>query len=212
MRRQLIALAAVTVLGVGVSPTITRATPEQCDGHDVTISGTDGDDVILGTEEADVISGGPGNDVINGRGGIDRICGGPGNDRLTGPGSLMGPGDPWERLLGGQGRDTAFFAGATNGVNAYLRRRGFKRGGLFKSRGLGAGRLIGFENLRGTPFPDSLHGDLHGNRLWGRGGDDNLEGRDGNDRLSGGDGEDTANGGGGTDACTSVEHRSNCET
>lgn len=198
-------------LGVALTPTVSRATPEQCDGHDVTISGTDGDNLIEGTEEADVISGGPGNDVINGRGGIDRICGGPGNDRLTGPGSQAGPGDPYERLLGGRGRDTAFFAGATNGVVAYLRRRGTNHEGVFKSAGLGGGRLIDIENLEGTLFDDSLHGDSGANDLWGGAGDDTLKGRDGNDRLSGGPGEDTADGGGGTDRCDDVEQRSRCE-
>ncbi|MDQ3646398.1 MAG: hypothetical protein M3345_05615 [Actinomycetota bacterium] len=211
MKATLTALTALLAMTVAPPPAITGETPKKCDGHEVTISGTDGDDLILGTEDVDVIWGGEGDDVINGMGGIDRICGGPGNDRLTGPGSLMGPGDPWERLLGGKGRDTAFFAGATNSVSAYLRRRGLKRGGVFKSSGLGGGRLIGIENLEGTPFDDALHGDSGANRLWGETGDDTLNGRDGNDRLSGGAGEDTADGGGGTDRCDDVEHRSRCE-
>ena len=212
MSRRLIAIAALWALAIQLSPTITRATPHQCHGHDATISGTDADDTIIGTEDDDVIWGGAGNDLINGLGGIDRLCGGPGNDRLTGPGSLMGSGDPWERLLGGQGRDTAFFAGATSLVNAYLSRRGFKRGGVFKSHGLGTGRLIGMENLEGTPFNDLLHGDSGANTLWGRLGDDTLKGRDGNDRLDGGAGEDAADGGSGTDRCIDSEQTSGCET
>ncbi len=211
MTPRLIALAALIGLATWLPPPITKAAPERCDGHKATISGTNADDVIDGTEEADVIWGGAGDDVINGLGGIDRICGGQGNDRLTGPGSLMGPDDTWERLLGGRGRDTAFFAGATNGVNAYLSRRGLKRGGVFKSSGLGAGRLIGIENLRGTAYDDSLHGDSASNKLRGRGAGDILEGRDGKDRLRGGAGEDTADGGDGEDRCIDVEHRSRCE-
>src|SRR4051794_7170838 len=45
------------------------------DGHGVSITGTDGKDVIIGT---------PYDDVIDGRGGDDLICGGMGNDTIFG--------------------------------------------------------------------------------------------------------------------------------
>lgn len=67
-----------------------------CGGYPVTVVWADGerptarDDVILGTNGANVIDGGGGRDII---------CGGNGNDRLLG-------GDANDRLIGGNGRDT----------------------------------------------------------------------------------------------------------
>ena len=50
---------------------------------EVTIVGTNGDDVIDGTNGNDVITGLGGNDVIRGADGEDVICGGPGDDELV---------------------------------------------------------------------------------------------------------------------------------
>ncbi len=72
-----------------------------CDGHRATIVGTDGDDVIQGTEKADVIWGGPGDDKIYGGLGNDIICGGPGDDLIHG-----GRGNDW--IDGGAGTDRVF--------------------------------------------------------------------------------------------------------
>ncbi|QSR27184.1 hypothetical protein CFH99_16310 [Nocardioides aromaticivorans] len=63
-----------------------------------TISGTSGNDVLVGTPRADVICGLGGNDRISGRGGNDVLRGGPGNDVLDG-------GDGADRLYGGTGAD-----------------------------------------------------------------------------------------------------------
>src|ERR1700753_4425670 len=61
-----------------------------CDGHRATIVGTAGDDVIEGTEKADVIWGGPGDDKIYGALGHEIICAGPGDDPNHG-----GRGNDW---------------------------------------------------------------------------------------------------------------------
>ena len=62
------------------------------------ILGTNGDDQIVGTSDADVIFGLNGNDVILGQGGDDIICGGNGDDVLRGRGGA-------DRINGGNGDD-----------------------------------------------------------------------------------------------------------
>jgi Ca2+-binding RTX toxin-like protein len=91
----LAAFFAVTAAGAenGVAP--------MCDGHRATIVGTAGDDVIEGTEKADVIWGGPGDDKIYGGLGNDIICGGAGDDLIHG-----GRGNDW--IEGGAGTDRVF--------------------------------------------------------------------------------------------------------
>jgi Ca2+-binding RTX toxin-like protein len=61
--------------------------------------GTNGNDIIYGTSEADEIYGGNGNDIIFGYEGDDQIAGGNGFDELYG-----GEGD--DQLLGENGKDT----------------------------------------------------------------------------------------------------------
>ncbi|NNF56576.1 MAG: ExeM/NucH family extracellular endonuclease [Acidimicrobiales bacterium] len=70
-----------------------------CNGLVPTIVGTPGDDVIVGTNKADVIMGLGGDDVINGLNGKDVICGGPGDDEIDG-------GNGTDLILGGRGNDT----------------------------------------------------------------------------------------------------------
>lgn len=62
------------------------------------VRGTAGDDVIIGSDEADNLSGGDGDDRIEGRGGNDVIDGGAGNDDLSG-------GDGADTIDGGAGND-----------------------------------------------------------------------------------------------------------
>lgn len=73
------------------------------------IVGTSGDDVILGSPEADHIDGGPGDDTICGLGGADVIRGGGGNDRLSGGGGR-------DELRGGTGRDSIWGNGAADTI------------------------------------------------------------------------------------------------
>jgi uncharacterized repeat protein (TIGR01451 family) len=97
------ATASVTIL-----PRPDPAAATKCAGLPVTITGTEGGDVLTGTSGPDVFAGLGGNDRIRGRGGRDVICAGAGNDRLLG-----GPGNDILRgqagadfLKGGAGRDT----------------------------------------------------------------------------------------------------------
>ncbi|WP_432519660.1 ExeM/NucH family extracellular endonuclease [Kineococcus sp. SYSU DK006] len=71
---------------------------ERCQGLVPTIRGTEGNDVLKGTNGRDVIMGLGGNDVITGGNGDDVVCGGAGDDTLSG-----GNGD--DVLVGGFGDD-----------------------------------------------------------------------------------------------------------
>jgi Ca2+-binding RTX toxin-like protein len=77
------------------------------------ITGTGGNDRIIGSEDDDIIFGLAGNDQLEGRGGDDIVFGGRGNDRIsggTGDDILVGgPGN--DQLDGGPGLDIALFAG-----------------------------------------------------------------------------------------------------
>lgn len=141
-----------------------------CQGELVTITGTNGDDLLEGTEGDDVIHGKGGNDVIDGHGGNDLICGGPGNDVIDG-----GAGDDGikghagsDRISGGDGNDV-----------------------------LSGG--VGNDLLKGGQGNDRLYGNEGNDDLRGNGGADILGGGDGRDTLSPGYGWDAAYGGDGRD-------------
>jgi len=82
----------------------------KCGGKPVTCMGTKGHDLILGSEDDDVIFAATGNDSVHGDAGSDIICGGPGNDALFGARGddeiHGGPGDDW--LFGAPGDDKLF--------------------------------------------------------------------------------------------------------
>jgi Ca2+-binding RTX toxin-like protein len=89
-----------------------------------------------------------------------------------------------DRLPGGNGIDTASYAGAKAGVGASLAvasiNTGDARGDTYSS----------IENLTGSSYGDRLTGDAKANVIYGGGGDDVLLGGAGNDRLIGGLGFD----------------------
>ena len=70
-----------------------------CAGKLTTIVGTDGNDTITGTAEADVMAAGTGADLIRGLAGNDVICSGAGRDTTVG-------GKGKDLLLGEAGKDT----------------------------------------------------------------------------------------------------------
>jgi Ca2+-binding RTX toxin-like protein len=74
---------------------------ERCMGLRPTIRGTNGDDVLTGTDRRDVIMGLGGNDVIAGGNSEDVVCGGAGEDKVSG-------GNGNDLLLGGLGDDSLF--------------------------------------------------------------------------------------------------------
>jgi parallel beta-helix repeat protein len=97
-----------------VGPSIT---PPSCKGHQATLWGTGGPDILAGTPGRDVIVGRGGADTIKGLGGNDLVCAGPGADKISGgPGNdhilggagsdVLRGGKGRDRLVGGKGKDT----------------------------------------------------------------------------------------------------------
>jgi hypothetical protein len=91
-----------------------------------------------------------------------------------------------DRLEGGEGYDTASYAGSTSGVTISL------GGGVQRTGAAGRDRLIDIENLVGSDHNDRLSGDDGANRLTGGEGRDVLTGGGGADIFIFGDGESTA--------------------
>ena len=128
-------------------------------------------DTLVGDSSANNLSGLGGNDVLMSRSG--------GNLDLFSFSFAI------EMLDGGDGSDTASYATATAGVEAFL---------LYPALNTGeaAGDLyISIENLTGSGFGDILGGDDSNNTLSGLAGDDRLLGDAGADLLNGGAGDDT---------------------
>jgi len=146
--------------------TAPRITALRCNGKNVTIAGTDGDDTLYGTGGRDVIHGGDGDDTLFGFGGNDIICGGNGDDTLIG-------GTGHDKLKGGSGRDVLEGSAGAD----YL------RGGSSSDR------------LDGGIGNDRMFGDAGSDTLDGRAGSDTLDGGPGKDTLIPGSGDDVAFGG-----------------
>jgi Ca2+-binding RTX toxin-like protein len=131
---------------------------------------TAGDDIIIGTANADTIDLLGGNDTYLGLGGNDKILGGNGNDDLRG-------GDGNDQVSGGAGSDTISGDAGKDSLN-------------------GNG---GADSLSGGAGNDTIHGGLDGDTLFGEDGDDFLFGDAGNDWIDGGAGNDQIDGGDGVD-------------
>lgn len=152
------------------------------------ISGTEGDDVLLGTPERDIIDARGGDDIVYGRESDDLILGGAGADTLIGGDgndTLHGQ-DGNDRLFGGRGNDLLF---GGSGDDHLFGEDGDdiligEAGDDYLSGGRGDDRLFGEDGA------DVLDGDA---------GADLLDGGAGADRLTGGSGNDTVLAGGGND-------------
>jgi uncharacterized repeat protein (TIGR01451 family) len=143
--------------------TVTTVTGTAC-----TITGTDGDDELAGTRGSDVICGLGGSDRIFADSGNDRVDGGPGNDILqgsTGADQLFGRGGD-DHLGGGADFDLARFDASDSPVDADI--------GAGTATGEGSDTLSFVEGIVGSSNADVLHGDNHGNEIYGRGGDDMI--------------------------------------
>ncbi len=121
-----------------------------------TLTGTIGDDRLVGTPFDDVIYCGAGNDRVLGGGGKDVISCGSGNDRVDG-----GPGN--DTILGGPGKDRL-------------------KGGAHNDRVVGGSRN---DRLWGGSGNDRLSGGLGNDVLRGDSGRDRLSGNSGRDVLFG---------------------------
>lgn len=128
---------------------------------------TDGDDVLVGRNKADVVSGGLGNDTMSGKGGNDRLSGDAGNDVLKGD-------QKNDALDGGEGDDQLF-----SGVGNDILTGGLGNDVLFGEAGK--------DNLVGGEGNDQLNGGQGKDSLYGNLGNDWLIGGNGNDLLVGAD-------------------------
>lgn len=125
--------------------------------HDV----TDGNDLIRGGAEDDIVEGSNGRDRLFGGDGWDDLSGGNGRDLLNGGAGndILDGGDSRDRLFGGDGNDDI------HGGN-------------------------GDDRAFGGDGADNIYGDAGFDILFGGNGNDVLNGGRGRDLLSGGDGAD----------------------
>jgi Ca2+-binding RTX toxin-like protein len=242
--RRILAIALLgalvaAILAVTASGAESEAAP-MCHGKRATIVGTSGDDVLEGTEKADVISAGPGDDKVYGGLGNDIICGGSGDDLIHG-----GRGNDW--IEGGAGADRVFGDLGDDHVSGGGGDRDEVSGGLgidTVNGGPGNEDLVrgdyGYDRMDGGPgqgdiasFATSVAG-LKGSGVWvslprhkafGDGHDrlfrfESIEGSAFHDTLigdghsnviDGGPGNDTIRGGGGRDTLNGGQGDDHCQ-
>ncbi len=156
-----------------------------------------GGDQFIGGPGDDHVDGGPGNDFIEGGPGADVLEGGAGSDDLTPDAAGVAS----DRVEGGRGFDTVSYEDRTEPVQVSLAdpgpdggasERDFLREIEGVTGGRGADRLIGDEGL--NVLEGSRYDTTTGDRLEGRGGDDELRGEAGDDFLLGGRGDDRLQG------------------
>lgn len=171
-----------------------------------TITGSQGDDVLIGTTNTDYIFGFGGADTLYGLDGNDVLIGDDGNDSLIG-------GTGADVMNGGTGNDTydvddsgdQVVEGANDGTDRVNSSISFTLGANLEDLTLTGGASInGIGNdlnnvINGNSGDNILSGGLGNDTLVGNAGNDTLSGGDGIDFLSGGDGNDTLLGGTGSD-------------
>ena len=182
----------------GGNDTVTADAGLDALGFKLDVDGGDGDDVIDGSDAADLLKGGPGNDTItpddNPVGTFDDARGDAGNDTI-----IWNGGDDNDRNDGGEGDDTSLVNGATANET-------------FTVKPGAAGHVV-FD--RTSTNPQAFTVDMTTTerlRLLMNAGDDALattgviapfsldvDGGAGNDNIDGGDGADTLDGGDGDD-------------
>lgn len=150
-----------------------------CDGKEPTVftingvaKGTNGDDVILGSDGSDVIRGRAGDDTICSLGGADLVKGNRGADMID----------------GGRGRDDL------RGNKAADVLRGQRGDDTVSGQ-------AGEDFVKGSKGDDRLFGGASDDQVIGNQGDDRLSGRSGADVLRGGQDDDRLNGGPDADTC-----------
>ncbi|MCX8278682.1 hypothetical protein OSJ77_00575 [Phyllobacterium sp. 0TCS1.6C] len=138
------------------------------------ISGDEGNDLIIGTAVDDELEGGEGDDILLAGAGYDNLEGGAGADVLDG---------------GESDNDRAIYSNSTAGVRVDLA-TGTGHGGDAEGDS-----LRNIERVRGSSFDDTLIGNDKGVVLDGEDGNDFIRGGAGHDGLYGGYGDDFIEGG-----------------
>jgi Ca2+-binding RTX toxin-like protein len=168
-------------------------------GANNSLFGSDGADTLRGRGGADTLFSGLGDDDLRGEAGGDQLLGGDGTDRVDG-----GPGDDVfdsgvlddepDTIIGGKGLDLMDYSLANSPVHVDL--DGKADDGV---SGENDNVRRDVEDLIGSEFDDVLAGSPAANDLQGGDGADTLLGGKGLDGLIGGDGGDRINGGAGHD-------------
>jgi Ca2+-binding RTX toxin-like protein len=162
------------------------------------IAGGQGADTISGTANADWINGDDGADSISGLVGDDSLLGGAEDDTILGGGGndTIEGGAGADSLNGNANNDTLSYANSSAAVTVDIQAN-------TASGGDAAGdTILGFENLIGSAYADSLTGSGPANIITGGAGADSISGGGGADTLDGGLDNDTLIGGSAADTLT----------
>ncbi len=161
--------------------------PNPDDNRD-TVSGGEGNDIILTGDDADEISGDAGNDTIDAGIDDDLIDGGTGDDSILG-------GHGSDTIFGGEG-DDSINAGDPDLVDLQAPDETDpvpENGRDLVDGGAGNDTILGEDDddtLIGGTGDDSIDGGLDDDSITGDAGNDTLIGGDGSDTVEGGDGND----------------------
>lgn len=152
------------------------------------LTGTEGEDILVGSDEAEILDGLAGNDILVGRDGNDILKGGANDDLLVGElgDDTMEGGEGNDALHGHNGNDELFGGAGDDLLTG-------EDGDDILNGGEGADRLHGHNGN------DTLDGGADDDFLTGEGGDDIIIGGEGNDEVYGHSGNDTIDGGEGDD-------------
>jgi len=169
--------------GTGVNANLVAGTVTG-DGTDTiskieNVTGTQGQDIIIGDGEINILKGEGGKDTIEGGAGDDTIEGGDGDDTVEG-----GAGE--DILKGDAGKDTVSYENAGSGVTVLLDSGEGIDGKGSAQGGAGTDELWSFENVKGSNSDDTITGNDASNIIEGLAGDDHIYVSSGNDTIDGG--------------------------
>jgi Ca2+-binding RTX toxin-like protein len=216
MRRTttLTALAALVVAPLGLAAAPAQAA-ETCDGKVATIvvplkpgsfstdpvTGTPGDDVIVGSKQSDDIDGAGGNDTICGLAGADDLAGGPGDDRLFGGlDEDYSPDDDYygDVVAPGPGDDYVDLGHDPQSEDLYSIDTGYwdqvsyrdAAGAVVVDLGAGTATGEGTDTIAPITYGGGIEGSAYDDRLTGQAGPDWITAGGGDDTVTGEDGDD----------------------
>jgi Ca2+-binding RTX toxin-like protein len=172
------------------------------------ITGTAGNDTLIGTSSSDSISGLGGNDSLVGNAGNDTLDGGTGADRLAGGlnNDTYVVDNPADMVVesAGAGTDSVLTSLGTYTLTSNVENLTFTGPGGFAGAGNTTGNIItggaSGDSLSGLNGNDTLIGNDGSDTVGGGSGNDSLDGGNGNDMLDTGAGNDNALGGVGNDS------------
>jgi Ca2+-binding RTX toxin-like protein len=169
-------------------PASVTETVSTADPVSLNLTGTEGNDTLLGATLADTLSGLDGDDRLEGRGGNDQLSGGAGDDTLDG-------GDGDDRISASDGNDIVFGGPGNDNIGGGLGNDTIDGGDGDDIIGGG----FGADSITGGNGNDVVAGGADNDTLSGGDGNDSMSGSFGNDLIFGGAGNDDIGGGTGRD-------------